>query len=188
MENKIKGKDGTQQSWKETPLYSRSAEYAREHNELSLYRDSYRANIACKEAIEDAIHANYADNCLNSKAVSARIKEQFGMERMVYVLANTVREKDWDGRISRDNKAWAETIPVCKETDAWRQDRNCCFVVNQAHTGLVDLLVTHVRGELAKAKEQPVKKPSVLKKLQRPAAKAERPPAGRPKKSKEPSL
>ena len=40
------------------------------------------------------------------------------------------------------------------------------FVVDQAHTGLVDLFVTHFRKELEKAPRE--KKPSVLKKLQNP--------------------
>ena len=39
----------------DTPLYRHDAAYAREHGELSLYRESYQANIACKEAIEEAI-------------------------------------------------------------------------------------------------------------------------------------
>ena len=90
----------------------------------------------------------------------------FGRDRVVYVLANSVRQKSWDGRIDHRNKAWAQTIPVEENKDAWGTDRNCYFVVDQAHTGLLDLLVTHVRKELEKEKEQPQKKPSVLGKLQ----------------------
>jgi len=37
--------------------------------------------------------------------------------RMLYVLANTVRHKDRGGRISRVNKEWAKTIPVCENPD-----------------------------------------------------------------------
>ena len=40
--------------------------------------------------------------------------QQFDPGRIFYVLANTVRQKDHDGRISRDNKAWAQTVPVFK--------------------------------------------------------------------------
>ena len=39
----------------ETYLYPYSAKEARERNELSLWRESHRANIACRGAIEDAI-------------------------------------------------------------------------------------------------------------------------------------
>jgi hypothetical protein len=152
------------------PLYIYPSEYAREHNELPQYRVSNKANIACKKAIEDAIHENYRDNCLDCKAVFKQVSDEFGRDRVVYVLANTVRQKDWDGRITRENKAWAQTVPVYENKDAWGTDRNCYFVIDQAHTGLVDLLVTHVRMELAHEKGQPQKKPSVLDKLQKTPA------------------
>ena len=35
-----------------TQLYIYPASYVREHGELEQYRASYKANIACKEAIE----------------------------------------------------------------------------------------------------------------------------------------
>ena len=165
-----------------TPVYKYPAEYAREHGELPLYRESYKANIACKEAIEQAIREHYRDNRLDTQTICTQVGEKFGPERMAYVLSNTVRAKDWDGRISRENKAWAQLVPVTENPDAWGHDRNCCFVVDQAHPGLVDLLVTHVRKEQEKEKNQPEKKPSVLGKLQKPEAPA---PAKAPiKKSK----
>ena len=73
------------------------------------------------------------------------------------MLAATVQHKDWDGRLSDTNKAWAKTVPVC-------EDRNIyAFVVDQAHTGLVDLFVNQVRKELAVPQEE--RKPSVMEKL-----------------------
>lgn len=151
---------------KNTPVYKQTAAYAREHDELPLYRESRQANIVCKEAIETAIREHYSGNCLDSAAASRQVGEKFSMERIAYVLANTVQEKDWDGRISPANKAWAKTVPVTPDTDAWGQNRNCYFVVDQAHPGLVDLFVTHIRKELAKEQEIPERKPSVLHKLQ----------------------
>ena len=119
-----------------------------------------------EEAIEKAINCNYRDNCLDSKSAFAQVAEMFGTERLKYVLAVTVRQKDWDGRISHENKAWAKTVPVADNQDAFGSDRNCYFVVDQAHTGLVDLLVTYARKQFAAEKDAPVKKPSVLDKLQ----------------------
>ena len=150
----------------DTPLYRHDAAYAREHDELPLYRESYKANIACKEAIEKAINDNYGNNRLNSQAVMEMLSAEFSIERIQYVLANTVQYKDWDGRISRANREWAQTVPVVPNPDSWGGDRNCYFVVDQAHTGLVDLFVTHFRKELEKAPRE--KKPSVLEKLQKP--------------------
>ena len=42
-----------------TQLYIYPASYAHEHGELEQYRASYKANIACKEAIEQAIADHY---------------------------------------------------------------------------------------------------------------------------------
>ena len=81
---------------RELSVYRHSAAYAREHGELDQYRTSQRANIACKEAIEAAISENYRDNRLDGAAVS-QVAEQFGYDRMLYVLANTVQQKEWDG-------------------------------------------------------------------------------------------
>ena len=127
-----------------TQLYIYPASYAREHGELEQYRASYKANIACKEAIEQAIADHYRDNHLGTEAVH-QVLEEFGYDRMFYVLANTVRQKDWDGRISRDNKAWAKTIPVYENPDGFGQDRNVYFVVDRSHPGLVDLFLTQAR-------------------------------------------
>lgn len=66
--------------------------------------------------------------------------EQFGFDRTLYVLANTVRQKDHDGRISRDNKAWATTIPVSEDKNSFGDDRSSAFVVD-SHPGLSDLFV-----------------------------------------------
>lgn len=150
------------------PVYRQPAAYAREHDELEVYRASNKANIACKEALESAINSNYRNNCLDTKTAYAQVVEQYGAERINFVLAVTVRAKDWDGRISRENKLWAQTVPVTENKDAWGDDRNCYFVVDQAHTGLVDLMVSFVRKESLREKSAE-KKPSVLDKLQKTA-------------------
>nr|WP_243130638.1 DUF3849 domain-containing protein [Flavonifractor plautii] len=48
----------------ETYLYPYSAKEARERNELSLWRESHRANIACREAIEDTIRRDVLERGL----------------------------------------------------------------------------------------------------------------------------
>ncbi len=133
---------------KDMPVYKHDFDYAKEHGETTAYWDSNNANIACKEAIEEAIGENYRDNRLNSQGVFETVAADFSMERIAYVLANTVQFKDWDGRLSRSNKEWAKTIPVVPSADTWGGDRNCYFVIDRAHTGLVDLFVTRFRKEL----------------------------------------
>ena len=125
-------------------LYKYPAAYAREHGELDQYRASYKANVACKEAIETAIRDNYRDNCLGKEAVK-QVADQFGYERMFFVLANTVQRKDFDGRISRDNKDWAKTIPVFEDKDYFGDDRRSSFEVDSVNPGLTDIFINQAR-------------------------------------------
>ena len=146
---------------KDVPVYKYPASHAQEHDELNAYRASNKANMACKEAIEAAIRDHYRDNSLGSDAVK-QVVEQFGYDRVFHVLAVTVQQKDWDGRISQDNKAWAKTVPVFENPDAWGSDRNCYLVVN-SHSGLTDLFLSRVR----KAHAQEQQKSSVRDKLKK---------------------
>ena len=130
---------------RELPVYPYPADHAREQGELDAYRASFRANVSCKEAIEAAIRDNYHDNRLDAAAVG-QVAEQFGQERMLYVLAATVRHFDYDGRISRDNKRWANTIPAYQNGDGMDSDRSVQFVVS-SHPGLTDLFLTQARQE-----------------------------------------
>lgn len=130
---------------RELPVYPYPADHAQENGELDAYRASFRANVSCKEAIEAAIRDNYHDNRLDTAAVG-QVAEQFGQERMLYVLAATVRHFDYDGRISRDNKRWANTIPVYENKDGMDSDRSVQFVVC-SHPGLTDLFLTGARRE-----------------------------------------
>ena len=75
----------------DTPLYRHDAAYAREHGELPLYRESYQANIACKEAIEEAISENYGNNRLNSQAVFDAVSAEFSMPSIAIFRRNALR-------------------------------------------------------------------------------------------------
>ncbi len=151
-----------------TPVYPYSAAYARGHSELDAYRASHKANVACKQAIESAMREHYRDNSLSREAAQ-QVIARFGLDRVQYILANTVRQIDWDGRISPDNKAWAKNIPVYEDKDHWGNDRNLDFVV-ASHPGLTDLFTTQVRREAKELEAQKDRKPSVLKKLREVSA------------------
>ena len=153
-----------QEKLKNTPLYPHSAAYASEHGEMAQYNASFQASHACKEAIEQAIGRHYSNNRLDAEAAVNDVLEQFGADRVQYVLANTVRHKEWDGRISRDNKAWASTMPM---PEGGPQDRHSEYlVVDRCNPGLTDLFLKQVR-QLAGERE----KPSVREMLQKaPAA------------------
>ena len=72
-------------------------------------------NEECRRAIEAAISANYGDNRLDADAAVKSVLEQFSPERVRYVLANTIQQKDFDGRIPQSLKEWAKSVEVCPE-------------------------------------------------------------------------
>lgn len=154
------------------PVYRYPASYAHEHGELEQFRASHKTNIACRDAIDTAIADNYRNNALGHGAVK-QVVDQYGYNRTLFVLANTVRCKGWDGRISDDNKRWAMTVPVYEDKDAWGDDRNREFVVDRAHPGLVDLFTTQVRHDFLLT--QPLTKEDVQHEATRILAKLQEP-------------
>ena len=130
---------------KETPLYLFPAAYAREHGELEQYRASRNANIACRDAIDAAIREHYDGSRLDGAAVR-EVTEAFGYERTLHVLANTVRQKEWDGRFSEGNKRWAHTLPIHENPDGMGNDRNRDFVL-RSHSALADAFIKDARHE-----------------------------------------
>lgn len=106
--------------------------------DVRSYNASLRASIECRYAIEEAIRNNFDGRHLNKDFENGLI-EQFGMERVTYVLANTVQELEYDGRFSRDTKAWANSITVTE-----RSDHRNRFVVS-SHSAVLDGFIERVR-------------------------------------------
>ena len=119
-----------------TYLYPYSAAEANKRNELALWRESHKANIACRNAIEETIRQNFDGMNLKEKCIQP-VLDEYGYKRTAWVLANTLHELKWDGRFSPTNKRWAENIYI--PTDL---NHNSDFVV-RSHpailNGFVDL-------------------------------------------------
>ena len=143
-----------QEELRSAPLYLHSAAYASEHGETAQYHLSYQANLACKEAVEQAINSNYGDNRLDTDSAVKAVLEMFGPERVQFILANTIQHKDRDRRISGDNKAWAKTVPIPEDGESRY------LVVDKVNPGLTDLFTRKARKILQEAE-----KSSVLQKL-----------------------
>ena len=73
------------------PVYRHSGEYAREHGELEAFRASRQTNVACKEAIEATIQANFDGMYLNTDGKD--VLAEFGPERVSYVFISMVRKE-----------------------------------------------------------------------------------------------
>ena len=157
---------------KQIPVYRQTGMYAREHGELEQFRQSNVANIACRAAIEKAITENFGGMRLNADAAEPVLSE-FGSERVLFVLANTVQHKEWDGRFSRENKAWAAAFSI--EPDVvMGMDRRVQFIVN-SHPAVLDGFIRMAREaaqnqQRRSVRDQLAHKPALPK---QPAAKRE---------------
>ena len=131
------------------PVYREAAVYAFEAGELGAYRASMQANIACKETIEHTIDNYYGNNRLAAESAVKSILEKFSPERIAYVLANTIQQKDHDGRISPDCKAWAKGMDASP-------DHASQLIIDSVNPGLVSLFTEEFVRQTAigRAQEQ----------------------------------
>ncbi len=150
-----------------TPIYNNTVSYAAQHGELEEYRASFKANTACKNAITEALAKHYHNNVLDTNSALKELTESFTLERIALVMAVTVREQEWDGRISHANKEWAKSVPFTKDIDDWGNDRNAAFRVSAIHTGLIDLFAHMVRKEVEATKTDIIKNPSMIAKIKK---------------------
>lgn len=155
-------------------VYRHSLAEAGERGEKALFLESHRQNIACKKAIEAAVRENF-DGMHLDKDCMKPVMEGYGPGRVEWVLANTLQQKDYDGRFSYSNRVWAKTVPVPESSRAGcdlRQD----FIVD-SHPAILDGFVSMARREMEAAKAGPEKegkKPSIKEQLSTPPV-----PAGR---------
>ena len=112
-------------------LYPYSAAEALKRNELSLWRESHRANIACRDAIEDAIRRNFDGMHLNEDCITP-VLDEYGYKRTAWVLANTLHELKWDGRFSPANKQWAERRYIPQD------ERHNAAITVRSHPAVLD--------------------------------------------------
>ena len=145
IENEANDLIAEEEKLRAAPIYYQSAQYARENGELEQYRESHKANIACKEAIQTAIANHYHNNWLDP-AGAKEVTDRFGFQRSFLVLANTVRLKDWDQRFSRSNREWAGTVFVPEDKSPMGDDRNAGFCV-ESHSTLVDGFISQAREQ-----------------------------------------
>ena len=128
---------------RKAPIYMESYQYAYQHGEAEQHLASQRANIACRDAIVEAINRHYHDNRLDTGAAVKEVVQQFGYERMFYVLANTVQAMEHESRMTQNNKAWARTVPVVFENGR----RDMSYLITRSHPGLLDIFVRDARHE-----------------------------------------
>lgn len=107
---------------KDTPVYHKSMEMADKHHEMSQYHLSIWLNMACADAMDDAIQRNlheHPDEDFDPEVVLSEVLNDFSVDRVRNVLCNTVRAFGFsseDEGFKSEDKEWAEmeVIPVKK--------------------------------------------------------------------------
>lgn len=132
------------------PVYSKSLAEARELDELEIYRASRNENHTCANMIDAFISKHYNDNRLDSEGALNDLLERYPVERIALVTAVNVEDKEWDGRISNANRAWANAFLEDYSDDVMRQKGEYYLT---AHPGLVNLFADTVRSYIEKNRE-----------------------------------
>ena len=125
------------------PIYNGTAREAKERGELDKFKNSAKADENCKTAIENAIARNYDGSRLNTSAAIREVREQFGEKRLTRVTASLIANRRFEGRISPENRAWADKKSTSKEIGS-----------GHTHPGLLDIFATRLReSERKRARE-----------------------------------
>ena len=98
----------------------RCAEYI-QHPETGLYANAYKDYVVDKGGI-------YLDKCIN----------EFGMERMMFVIADTVKMSKHDGRWSPEVKEWAKSFMQTHTSEC-----SDCYL-SQIQVGVVNILAKEI--------------------------------------------
>lgn len=124
------------------PMYNRSFDEAKHNNETELFWNSFRENIRCREYLDKQIAECFDGYHLPGICVENCVNE-FGYDRTMWVIANTILERKGDGRFHRENTEWAKHFNIPKSS------RNYEFALN-SHSCLVDGVADYVREMYAK--------------------------------------
>lgn len=133
-------------------VYPHTFEVARDRGELEIYHKNTQLNRECATAIDKAVSAsNYELYRYDIKGAVQKVCDEFGPKRVAFVLASVIQHADYDGRYSRENKTWAQSMPATPEQH---------YVCN-THPTILDDVAKRVRTLPVKQR-----KPSVVGQLQ----------------------
>ena len=125
------------------------AEYKEEQAQIELEKAQAKierdTKVACKDAIDRAIAENF-DGYRLPKGTAEGVIKEYGIERVSYVLANTVMHRRQEERISPENKEWAKSI----EPYAMYESRD---IVAASHPAVLNGFINQARRYIEHEKE-----------------------------------
>ena len=125
------------------------AEYKEEQAQKELEKAQAQmerdTKVSCKDAIDRAIAENF-DGYRLPKGTAEGVIKEYGIERVSYVLANTVMHRRQEDRISPENKEWAKSI----EPYAMYESRD---IVASSHPAVLNGFINQARRYIEHEKE-----------------------------------
>lgn len=126
------------------PLFTYPLRVAKEIDELDAYKESKAENVACKNGIEWMLRTNFDGSHLHGDCAK-ELCEKYGMDRVGWVLANTVQHYSWDGRYRPTTKEWADHFPIPTAAEDMTTDY-CVGSHPEIVNGLINQYRTYVQS------------------------------------------
>lgn len=126
------------------PLYTYPLRIAREQNEVDIYTENKEENIACKNGIEWMLRTNFDGMHLHGECAK-ELCDKYGMDRVAWVLANTVQHQTWDGRFRPHTREWADKFLIPTAAEDMTTDY-CVSSHPEIVNGLIDQYRSYVQS------------------------------------------
>ncbi len=120
-------------------------EQAQKELEKAQAKMEHDTKVSCKDAIDRAIAEKF-DGYRLPKGTAEGVIGEYGIERVSYVLANTVMHRRQEERISPENKEWAKSI----EPYAMYESRD---IVAASHPAVLNGFINQARRYIEREKE-----------------------------------
>ena len=118
-------------------LYRYSVETAKNDGEIEVWRESRDENVRCKNFLDEQVAKNYNGYTLSGDFLEDSVNE-FGYDRTMWVIGNTILERKGDGRFRKENVEWARSLNLPHDRHSYE------FALN-SHSCLVDGLAKEIR-------------------------------------------
>ncbi|NBI65961.1 DUF3849 domain-containing protein [Pseudoflavonifractor sp. 60] len=100
-------------------VYPNSCAEARRHKETQMHEDSFRLNVSCARAIEQAIRDHFDESAEElTEGCAQAVLEQYGFKRVNFVLANSLKElrqSSCEHLISEEAYQWSQRTFVSSD-------------------------------------------------------------------------
>ena len=102
-------------------LYPYSRKEAKDRGVLEVWDESFRNNVACSRAIEEAIRQDFdRDTDSIREGCAGKVLEQYGFKRVNFVLAHTLKQRDIGMYVDADSLFWAARTSVPRDSEYGR--------------------------------------------------------------------